>query len=71
MKRLIKNMFWGSLLSLYRDKRSKKEIIEDVLKDLEPSVREEARRVLEEIKGLEIMDREELKTMLRKRRIIK
>ncbi len=58
-------------MSLYRDKRSKKEIIEDVLKDLEPSVREEARRVLEEIKGLEIMDREELKTMLRKRRIIK
>jgi len=58
-------------LSLYRDKRSKKEIIEDVLKDLEPSLREEARRVLEKIKGLELMDREELKTMLRKRRIIK
>ncbi len=58
-------------MSLYRDKRSKKEIIEDVLKDLEPSVREEARRVLEEIKGLELMDREELKTMLRKRRLIK
>ena len=58
-------------MSLYRDKRSKKEIIEDVLKDLEPSLREEARRVLEEIKGLELMDREELKTMLRKRKIIK
>jgi len=58
-------------LSLYRDKRSKKEIIEDVLKDLEPNLREEARRILEEIKGLELMDREELKTMLRKRRIIK
>ena len=58
-------------MSLYRDKRSKKEIIEDVLKDLEPSVREEARRVLKEIKGLELMDREELKMMLRKRRLIK
>ncbi len=58
-------------MSLYKDKRSKKEIIEDVLKDLEPSVREEARRVLEEIKGLELMDREELKMMLRKRRLIK
>ena len=61
----------GSRLSLYRGKRSKKEIIEDVLRDLEPNVREEARRFLEEIKGLELMDREELKTMLRKRRLIK
>ncbi len=58
-------------MSLYRDKRSKKEIIEDVLKDLEPNLREEARRILEEIRGLELMDREELKTMLRKRKIIK
>jgi len=58
-------------LSLYRGKRSKREIIDDILRDLDPSVRDEARRFLEEIKGLEYMDREELKTMLRKRRFIK
>ncbi|GEM_PF-3522845 len=58
-------------MSLYRGKRSKREIIDDILRDLDPSVRDEARRFLEEIKGLEYMDREELKTMLRKRRFIK
>lgn len=51
-------------------KSRKKEMIEQILRDLDPSIREEARRVLEEVDPREPLDREKIIEILRKKRIL-
>lgn len=53
---------------LFRRKRS---VIEEITRDLAPGVREAARRILEELRPEDLMDRRKVIEVLRKRGVIK
>ncbi len=48
----------------------KKELIEEALKDLDPSIREQARRILEELDESTLQDKKRIKEYLKRYRII-
>jgi len=56
-------------MSIYKPRKGfdKKNLIDEALKDLDPSLREEARRLLEELDENKLMDREYVKKMLRRK----
>lgn len=48
----------------------RKELIENALKDLDPSIREQARRILEELDDKTLASRERIRDILKKRGLI-
>lgn len=52
-------------------KKKKQEVIEEILKDLSPDVREAARRILEELPYEKLLDRRSITSYLRKRGFFK
>ncbi|RLG81453.1 MAG: hypothetical protein DRO13_01170 [Thermoprotei archaeon] len=59
-------------MSVYRPSRypKKRELIEEALKDLNPSIREQARRVLEELDESTLSNRDRVRDFLKKRGIL-
>lgn len=59
-------------MSIFKpDKRiSKKELIENALKDLDPSIREQARIILEKLDTDTLSNRDKIKNILKKRGLI-
>ncbi len=57
-----------SIIKPGRNRRKK--MIEQILRDLDPSIREEARRVIEEVNPREPLNREKIIEILRKKRIL-
>jgi len=59
-------------MSVYRPSRypKKRELIEEALKDLNPSIREQARRVLEELDESTLSNRDRVRDYLKKRGIL-
>lgn len=49
---------------------SKRELIESALRDLDPSIREQARRILEELDESSLSNRERVRDHLRKYKLI-
>ncbi|WFO75257.1 hypothetical protein J4526_09375 [Desulfurococcaceae archaeon MEX13E-LK6-19] len=51
--------------------KKKKELINEVLKDLSPDVREAARRILEELPYERLLDRRDVLVFLKKKGLVK
>ncbi len=70
---MLTNIFLGDVnLSLYKPDKymNKRRTIENILKDLDPGIRDSARRFLEELDQNILMDKQRVLKLLKKRGLI-
>lgn len=59
-------------MSIFKPRRevARRELIENALKDLDPSIREQARRILETLDDKTLSDRNKVREILKKHKLI-
>ncbi|MEM3926314.1 MAG: hypothetical protein QXU13_01855 [Desulfurococcaceae archaeon] len=66
IKRPLITVEKGEEMAIYRPSRDKKQVIENILKDLDPALRDLARSVLENMKLEELLDKRQVLEKLKR-----